>query len=103
MYEKGAMIHDTSQGYEVTAHYECGALQCGHHIFNGATLPSSTTNFWLTTDGLVGAQGSVHAVEQANAGHDWTFQHAGGPLFITYLDDYYGDNQGPGSVFCISP
>jgi hypothetical protein len=102
-YEKGAMIHDQSEGYEVTAHYVSGALECGHHMFNGASPSSSTTSFWLTTNGLVGSLPSVAAVEQANAGHAWTFQHAGGPLFIAYVDDYYGDNQGPGSVFCISP
>lgn len=101
-YEKGAMSHEASLGFEVTAHYVSSNLPCGHHLFNGGDFTSSTTSFWLTTDGLVAGLPSVAAVEQANAGHRWTFQHAGGPLFITYIDDYYGDNEGPGSVFCVS-
>jgi hypothetical protein len=102
-YVSGAMIHKPSQGYEVTAHYASSGIECGHHLYNGADPGSSTTSVWLSTDGLVDDLPSVAAVEQDNAGHTWAVQHTGGPLFITYLDDYYGDNQGPGSQLCIAP
>src|SRR5262249_46088037 len=51
--------------------------------------------------GTIGSQPTVSDVEQKNAGHTWSLQHAGGPLFITYYDDYYGDNQGPGTRLCV--
>jgi hypothetical protein len=102
-YGGGGMIHDPSEGYEVTAHYVSSGIACGHHLYNGADPSTSTTSVWLGTDGLVGSLPSVAAVEQDNAGHTWSIQHAGGPLFITYLDDYYGDNQGPGTQLCIAP
>ncbi len=102
-YVDGAMIHKPSQAYEVTAHYVSSGIACGHHLYNEADPLLSSTAVWLSTDGLVSDLPSVAAVEEANAGHTWDVHHAGGPLFITYLDDYYGDNQGPGTRLCIGP
>jgi hypothetical protein len=100
-YVGGAQIHDGSEGYEVTAHYVIGTIEAGHHLFNGASPETSVTSVWLDDAGTIGSQPTVTDVEQKNAGHTWSFQHAGGPLFITYYDDYYGDNQGPGTRLCI--
>ena len=101
-YVSGAQIHDASQGYEVTTHYvAANNIEAGHHLFNGASPETSSTSVWLDDTGLVGAMPTVAAVEQQNAGHTWTFQHAGGPLLVTFYDDYYGDNQGPGTLLCI--
>jgi hypothetical protein len=99
-YVGGAQMHDATEGYEVTAHYTIDGIQAGHHLFNGATLASSKMDVWLSDSGTVGSLPSVSAVEEANAGHTWTFAHAGGPLYITYLDNAYSDNRGPGSRFC---
>jgi hypothetical protein len=89
--------------YEVTAHYAIDGLEAGHHIYNGTDPVSSTTSVWLDADGLVGNLPSVAAVEQANAGHTWPLTTTGGPLFITYYDNDYGGNVGPGSRFCLDP
>jgi hypothetical protein len=101
-YVGGAQIHDPSEGYEVTAHYVAsdGTL-AGHHLFNGPTPETSPTSAWLDDTGTVGRQPTVADVERLNAGHTWPLQHGGGPLGITYYDDYYGDNQGPGTRLCL--
>ncbi len=116
-YVGGAQSHDAMDQYaggcgeqpgdfptcfEVTAHYDAFGIEAGHHIYNGANPYSadSTTSFWI--DGItVGNLPTVAAVEQANVGHTWTLAHAGGPLFITYYDNDYGGNVGPGTQFCI--
>ena len=100
--QRRAEIHDASEGYEVTTHYvAANNIEAGHHLFNGASPETSSTSVWLDDTGLVGSLPTVAAVEQQNAGHTWTFQHAGGPLLVTFYDDYYGDNQGPGTRLCI--
>jgi formylglycine-generating enzyme required for sulfatase activity len=99
-YVGGAMSHYLPQGYEVSAHYSDDGLQEGHHLYNGATPETSSTSIWLDDVGT-GMEPSVAATEQANAGLTWTITTTGGPLFITYYDDYYGDNAGPGSQLCI--
>jgi hypothetical protein len=101
-YVSGAQIHDASEGYEVTTHYvAANNIEAGHHLFNGASPETSSTSVWLDGTGLVGSLPTVADVEQQNAGHTWTFQHAGGPLLVTFYDDYYGDNQGPGTLLCL--
>jgi hypothetical protein len=102
-YVGGAQIHDAVQdGYEVTAHYPIDGIEAGHHLFNGDNPSTSTTRVWLDSNGTFGGVGwSVADVERANAGHTWSIEHAGGPLFITYVDNDYSDNQGPGTRFCV--
>jgi hypothetical protein len=92
---------DSPSCFEVTAHYDIDGLEAGHHIYNGSDPASSTTSIWLDATGLASKLPTVAAVEQANAGHTWTIDHAGGPLFITYYDNDYGGNVGPGTRFCI--
>ena len=100
-YLGGAQIHDATEGYEVSSHYDIGGIQAGHHIYNGSDPSSSSTSIWLDPSNTVGSLPSVAAAEQANAGSTWTIQVTAGPLFITYYDNDYSDNQGPGSQFCI--
>jgi hypothetical protein len=87
--------------YEVTAHYAIDGLEAGHHIYNATDPASSSTSIWLDATGLVGNLPSVAAVERANTGHTWPITTTGGPLFITYYDNDYGGNVGPGSRFCL--
>jgi hypothetical protein len=101
-YVSGAQIHDLDIGYEVTGHYfGKNALEAGHHVFSGQSPETGSTSLWLIDTGLV-AGGSLAEVEQANRGHTWPLEHAGGELFITLYDDDYHDNSGPGSRLCIS-
>ncbi|MFI5300354.1 MAG: hypothetical protein ACHREM_19880 [Polyangiales bacterium] len=87
--------------FEVTAHYLIAGLQAGHHIYDGADPGSSTTSVWLDGTGTVGNLPDVASVEKANAGHTWPITLAGGPLYITFLDNDYGGNVGPGTQLCI--
>lgn len=103
-YVSGAQIHDLDIGYGVTRHYygENG-IKAGHHIFSGDSPETGATSLWLDDSGITGWGGTIAEVEEANRGHTWPLEHAGGELYITLYDDYYGDNSGPGSRFCIVP
>jgi len=104
-YVGGAQNHDEYHlyggAYEVTAHYPIDGLEAGHHLYDGADPYSSTTSVWLDASGLVGDLPDVASVEKANAGHTWPITLAGGPLYITYYDNDYSDNIGPGTQLCI--
>ena len=104
-YVGGAQNHDEYQqyggNYEVSAHYAIDGLEAGHHIYDGADPYSSVTSVWLDTSGLVGDLPDVATVESTNAGHTWPIALAGGPLFVTYYDNDYSDNIGPGTELCI--
>jgi hypothetical protein len=104
-YVSGAQIHQVVIGFEVTGHYYgVNMLEAGHHIFSGDSPATGATSLWLDDKGLtiIGPSGTIAQVEEANRGHTWPLQHAGGELSITLLDDDYRDNSGPGSRFCIT-
>ncbi len=101
VYVSGAQIHDPEVGFEVTdQYYGDNSLRAGHHVFSGESPESSATSSWLDDEGLLFG-GSLEEVESANVGHRWPLEHAGGELYIKLYDDYYGDNSGPGSTFCV--
>ena len=104
-YVSGAQIHDLDLGYEVTGHYFTKTVpEAGHHIFSGESPETGATSLWLDDVGLVGfgASGTVTEVEEANRGHTWPLEHAGGELYVTLYDDDFRDNSGPGSRFCVA-
>lgn len=104
-YVSGAQLHDPDLGFEVTGHYYYGTIEAGHHLFSGDALGEvGATKLWLEDAGTVklGPTGTVAAVEEANKGYPWPFSHVGGELHITFLDNDYSDNKGPGSRFCVS-
>ena len=61
------------------------------------------SRLWLDENGIAGSGGTIAEVEDANRGHTWPLEHAGGEVRITLYDDDYHDNVGPGSRFCITP
>jgi hypothetical protein len=102
-YVSGAQIHDLDIGYEVTDwYYGENGLEAGHHVFGGDSPTTGATSLWLDENGIVASGGSIVEVEDANRGHSWPLEHAGGELSITLYDDDYHDNEGPGARFCIA-
>lgn len=99
-YMGGAQRHDGNIGFEVTGQYYLNGANNGHHIFSGSSPETGATHLWLDDVGLITGD-SVDDVEQANHGHTWPLDHAGGELSITLYDDIYTDNVGPGTKLCI--
>ncbi len=104
-YVGGAQNHDEYQQYggnfEVSANYMINGLEAGHHLYDGASPETSVTSIWLDATGLIGDLPDVATVQIDNAGHTWPVTLAGGPLFVTYYDNEYDDNIGPGTQLCI--